>query len=110
VAYDVADITVERDRSVTVVYADGVTHEFELIELRLHCPCAGCRNDRERGRAPWSPPREGATPAIRDASLIGAWGLSVQWDDGHRAGIYPFDALREWGDGRRHGVLPDGVF
>jgi DUF971 family protein len=37
---------------------------------------------------------------IEDAQLHGAWGLNLVWNDGHRTGIYPFDALRRWSDGQ----------
>ena len=32
-------------------------------------------------------------------ALHGAWGLNITWNDGHRTGIFPFDALRRWSDG-----------
>jgi DUF971 family protein len=35
---------------------------------------------------------------IEEAELVGAWGLSVTWNDGHATGIYPWDALRRWCD------------
>jgi len=33
------------------------------------------------------------------AELVGAWGLSVTWNDGHSTGIYPFESLRRWREG-----------
>ena len=30
--------------------------------------------------------------------LVGAWGISFTWNDGHATGIYPWDALRRWCD------------
>jgi DUF971 family protein len=33
---------------------------------------------------------------IEDAELVGAWGMSIRWSDGHSTGIYSWDALRRW--------------
>ncbi|CAB4808605.1 MAG: DUF971 domain-containing protein [Actinomycetota bacterium] len=96
---EVVDVTVDRQRSVSVVYDDGVTAAFALDELRRACPCAGCRGAREQGREPFSLPAGSPGPTITDAELVGAWGLSVRWSDGHEAGIYSWDAMRRWHDG-----------
>jgi DUF971 family protein len=93
---DVASITVDRDSHVEVTFADGRACRYELVELRLACPCAGCRNAREQGREPWRPVAGRAALAITDAELIGAWGLGITWSDGHSTGIYPFESLRRW--------------
>ena len=95
---DVASITVDRDSHVEVTFADGRACRYELVELRLACPCAGCRNAREQGREPWRPVAGRAALAITDAELIGAWGLGITWSDGHSTGIYPFESLRRWCD------------
>ncbi|MGH9118193.1 MAG: DUF971 domain-containing protein [Acidimicrobiales bacterium] len=92
---DVASITVDRDSHVEVTFADGRACRYELVELRMACPCAGCRNAREQGREPWRP-AVGRPLAIADAELIGAWGLRITWSDGHSTGIYPFESLRRW--------------
>ena len=95
---DVAAITVDKDSHVEVTFADDRTCRFELVELRVACPCASCRSIRDRGRASWPPP--GRDPdvelGITDAHLVGAWGLGITWSDGHSTGIYPFESLRRW--------------
>lgn len=96
---EVVDVTVDRQRSVTVVYDDGVTAAFALDEFRRACPCAGCRGAREQGREPYAARPGSAGPTIVDAELVGAWGLSVRWSDGHEAGIYSWDAMRRWYEG-----------
>lgn len=93
---DVESITVDRDSHVEVTFADGRVCRYGLVELRLSCPCAGCRNAREQGREPWRPATGGASLAVTDAELIGAWGLGITWSDGHSTGIYPFESLRRW--------------
>src|SRR5690554_5404254 len=56
-AYEVQDVTVRREEGIDIVFADGHQCSFELEELRLGCPCAGCRADRDRGKVPWPTPR-----------------------------------------------------
>lgn len=104
---EVADVTIERERGVTVEFADGHRCSFELEELRLACPCAGCRADRDQGRVPWPTPRSPQPLSITDAAFVGAWGLSIQWNDGHATGIYPWDALRAWCDTGTAAYPPD---
>ena len=94
---DVSNITVDRDSHVEVTFTDDKVCRFELGDLRRACPCATCRTARERGQPVW-PTAGGPTSdlAITDAHLVGAYGLSVTWNDGHSTGIYPFTALRRW--------------
>lgn len=90
------DVTVRRAQGVEVVFGDGAVHDFPLDELRAWCPCAHCRNAREDGRAPFNGDPDRLR--LRDAELVGAWGLRLIWDDGHGTGIFPWDELRRWAD------------
>lgn len=104
---EVVDVTVERERGVTVEFADGRRCEFGLEELRQACPCAGCRGARDKGEAPWPTPRSPLPLSISDAELVGAWGLRVTWNDGHGTGIYPWDSLRAWCESGEASYPPD---
>lgn len=92
------DIVIVRDRDVSVVFGDGERAIFEVHELRAACPCASCRGWRERGEVAWPRPGQRDTVAIVHAELAGAFGLSIDWDDGHSTGIYSWRALRRWWD------------
>ena len=65
---------------------------YPARELRLACPCAGCV-DEMSGRAMLDPST--VPTGVRPASLalVGAYGLQVQWSDGHGTGIYTFQRL-----------------
>jgi ATP-binding protein involved in chromosome partitioning len=65
---------------------------FPAHALRLACPCAGCVEEIS-GRPLLDPGR--VPPDIRPVSLalVGAYGLRVQWSDGHSTGIYTFEQL-----------------
>jgi DUF971 family protein len=97
-AHTPADIDVARDRAVRVTFEDGVIAEFPVAVLRAACPCATCRGMRERRALAWPPPGESTAISIRDAQLSGAWGLSIDWSDGHSTGIYAWATLRRWWD------------
>lgn len=92
------DIDIKRAESVTVTFDDGQTCEFPVQRLRAACPCAACRGQRERGQIAWPKPGQPETIAILHAQLAGAWGLSIDWDDGHSTGIYAWTVLRRWWD------------
>jgi DUF971 family protein len=87
-------IDVERDRDVTLTWADGTTSRFGLEELRQHCPCAWCRTQRERDLPVWPLPSSPQPLRIVDAQLVGAWGIGLTWNDGHATGVYSWELLR----------------
>lgn len=94
---DVVQITVDRPTmELRLTFDDGVSGGIGLTELRLHCPCATCRALRQAGRPAWPTLGGATTLELRDAQLVGAWGLGITWGDGHATGIYPFAALHDW--------------
>ena len=94
----VTDIEVDRERSVSVTFDDGKVCSFGLEELRVNCPCATCRSWRDRGEPAWPRPGSPTPPTIAAAELVGAWGISFTWNDGHATGIYAWEVLRSWCD------------
>jgi DUF971 family protein len=92
-------IDVDRERGVTIVFADGIEHFFANDDLRSNCPCATCRGFRDAGEEAWPRPGAPTTARIEAAELVGAWGISFVWNDTHSSGIFPFESLREWADG-----------
>ncbi len=73
--YDAVDIVVERSKGLTVTFADEHVAEFNLMRLRLACPCATCRSLRERGQEAWpthgSPARLQITTAVQLGGMTG---------------------------------------
>ena len=89
---------VELDRANGSDGALGRRHlgALRAAELRVNCPCAECRGKREQGAPIW--PRPGAPEPLAavGAELVGAWGLTVRWNDGHETGIFSWGLLRNW--------------
>jgi DUF971 family protein len=91
-------IDLERDQGLTVVWDDGVVSRFGLEELRVNCPCAECRGLRDQGAVAWPKPTSPQPLRAESAELVGAWGISLRWNDGHGTGIYAWDVLRAWSE------------
>lgn len=83
-----------RDDGILIEW-DAAGHEalYPARALRLACPCAACV-DEMSGRRLLDP--AGVAEDVRPVSLalVGAYGLRVQWSDGHGTGIYTFQRLR----------------
>ena len=79
-------------------WADGTETVFGLEELRVNCPCAECRGVREQGEPAWPPPGAPQPLAATGAELVGAWGISLRWNDRHETGIYAWGLLRNWAE------------
>jgi ATP-binding protein involved in chromosome partitioning len=67
--------------------------------LRLACPCAACIEEMS-GRPLLDP--AGVPLDIRPLSiaLVGAYGIRINWSDGHSTGIYTFEHLGSISPGR----------
>ena len=73
---------------------DAAGHQalYPAWELRLACPCAACV-DEMSGRALLDATSVAADIRPMSVALVGAYGLGVQWSDGHGTGIYTFQRL-----------------
>jgi DUF971 family protein len=81
-----------RDDGVLIEWTAEHRALYPARELRLACPCAGCV-DEMSGRALLNPATVPADVRPVSLALVGAYGLGVQWSDGHGTGIYTFQRL-----------------
>lgn len=93
--HEIEGAEVDRTSHVTIQFVDGVTARYELAELRLACPCADCNRKRQQGVSVQPAVERGDTVTITHAEFTGAFGLSLDWSDGHSTGIYAFSYLRD---------------
>ena len=71
----------------------GHAGQFPARELRLACPCAECVEEMT-GRPLLDPGRVPTDVRPVSLALVGAYGLRINWSDGHGTGIYTFERLR----------------
>jgi DUF971 family protein len=91
-------VELDRQHGLTVTWGDGSKSAFALEELRVNCPCAECRGLREQHRPVWPKPQSPQPLVGESAELVGAWGLTITWNDGHSTGIFSWGLLRHWAD------------
>lgn len=91
-------VHVTTGQGMAVVWSDGHESRYDFPYLRDHCPCALCRDEREKkakagsGAAlPMYKPRVTA----KSASAVGNYAVQVMFSDSHATGIYSFEYLRE---------------
>jgi ATP-binding protein involved in chromosome partitioning len=75
---------------------DRVGHQgfYPARDLRLACPCAACVEEMS-GKPLLDPATVDAAIRPVSVALVGAYGLRIQWSDGHATGIYTFRHLLE---------------
>ncbi len=80
-------------RALSITWADGATHVYDVRELRLACGCAHCVDE-------WSGAERLDPASVPDdvrplrIESVGRYALQIEWSDGHTSGIYPFRRLR----------------
>ncbi len=77
---------------VRITWSDGHVSHWDLATIRGACGCATCHELRNEGR-PVYLDRSGELEVL-DAELVGSYGISFKWSDGHSTGIYRWEDLR----------------
>ena len=80
-----------------ILWEDGHESRYVYSDLRKVCPCATCREQRaQRQQNPFQVITTVTTTAVEPVHLstVGNYALNIEWSDGHRTGIYPWDMLR----------------
>lgn len=81
-----------------IEWSDGRQGTVTWDQLRLHCPCATCRDEREKPPDPFRilKPEEIPHGPLKPVAMapVGYYAYRITWNDGHDTGIYTFDMLR----------------
>ncbi len=82
------------ERQVLIVrWKDGTTAEVPWAKLRDACPCAECTNlhgDADPLRLKLAPNKN-----LVGVDYVGNYAVQPRWGDGHGAGIFTWNYLRE---------------
>ena len=92
---DPKHVDISLSQGIKIVWADGHESRYPLEHLRQNCPCAACRGTAP-SPGPASPfPMFKPAARLTNAESVGRYAVRLLWADGHSAGIYSFDHLRD---------------
>ncbi len=80
-------------QSLIVKWKDGSTSEIPWTKLREACPCAECTNvhgDADPLRLKLAP-----NTHLVSVDYVGNYAVQPHWGDGHSAGLFTWNYLRE---------------
>jgi DUF971 family protein len=83
----------DEQQLLIVTWKDGTTSEIEWKKLRDNCPCADCAELH----GPADPLKLKLAPNYNLANVgyIGNYAVQPRWADGHNAGLFSWNYLRE---------------
>jgi DUF971 family protein len=83
--------------SLVIEWSDGCAGKITWQQLRDACPCAGCREERQKPLDPLRilTPSELTPLAPVSMPRVGRYAYKIVWSDGHDTGIYTLEHLRE---------------
>lgn len=93
-------VRIDKDGEVGLIitWSDGQTGRVAWQQLRAHCPCAACREERAQPLNPFRVlrPAEISTGPLHPVTMspVGYYAYKIVWSDGHDTGLYTFDLLR----------------
>lgn len=81
---------------LVIEWSDGLVGRLTWKQLRDACPCAGCREERDKPPDPFRllKPHELAPLAPVAMPRVGHYAYKVVWSDGHDTGIFTLEHLR----------------
>lgn len=91
--FRVKAITQIDDRTLGIMWTDGQSGKYDVVELRRKCPCAVCVDE-------WTHERKLKDADVADTvrplqiDSVGRYALKIEFSDGHKTGIYTFPFLR----------------
>lgn len=88
-------VEANRDVGLRITWADGHVSRWGLVWIRRRCRCAHCNELRRAGRRVGPAPGYTDELDVVDAELVGAYGITFHWTDGHTTGVYHWEKLRE---------------
>ncbi len=85
----------EGDR-LHIDWSDGHRSVYTWSHLRANCPCAGCREERNKPPDPFHilEPNELVPLAPVRMAPVGRYAYKIVWSDGHDTGIFTLEHLR----------------
>lgn len=97
---DLKPLSVRREGDgLAIDWADGAHTFVAFPTLRKNCPCATCNEERQKPADPFKlvSDRELAAGTPQPTKMLprGHYAYQIVWNDGHDAGIYTLELLRQ---------------
>lgn len=90
--YEPERVETSAQQGIRITWADGHVSAYELADLRRACGCAVCNELRRAGQPVFAGSDDELD--VIDAGLVGSYGVTFHWSDGHQTGVYGWDDLR----------------
>ena len=87
-------------------WKDGTRTEATAAVIRRGCPCALCVDERT-GAPILAPTTVPDDLEHREVQFVGNYALSIVFSDGHRTGIFTWEALRQLTEAHDHQESPN---
>ena len=87
----------EGDDCLAIQWSDGHRSVYGWKHLRDHCPCAGCREERQQPPDPFRVLKPAEITPLRPVAItpVGHYAYKITWSDGHDTGIFTLEYLRQ---------------
>ena len=92
--YSIKEIWQKDSKTLGIIWTDGVESSYDVVVLRRKCPCAACV-DEMTGKRLLSPSEVGDNVRPVTINSVGRYALNIEFNDGHKTGIYSFESLRK---------------
>ena len=84
-------------RTLSILWEDGHSDDFDVRDLRLACHCALCVEEMS-GRKLLDPKTIRSDVSPQKIVSVGNYAIQFYWSDGHNSGIYAFKDLSALGE------------
>jgi DUF971 family protein len=86
----------EGSERLVIDWSDGHTSVHTWTNLRKECPCAGCRDERDKPPDPFRVLKPSELLPLTPVSLapVGHYAYKIVWSDGHDTGLFTLENLR----------------
>lgn len=87
----------EGEDKLIIEWNDGKKCTYTWSQLRRNCPCASCREEREKPPDPFRILSPNDLVPLKPTAMeaVGRYAYKIVWSDGHDTGIFTLVHLRD---------------
>lgn len=89
-------LEIDAEDGLLIEWPDGHQSRYPFPQLRGICPCAACRDERDRpGVLKVLTESAPLATRLRRVDRVGNYAIALLWGDGHNTGIFSWEFLRD---------------